>query len=240
MGRRGGTTRTRSGPVPRTAPPSRPKERGPVDICRLRVPLPASAWIAEFSRSHPELSIEVLSRLDLTPRRSLSEIRLRDAEEASWKDELGSLPQVEAVEELERGPSEVHLRVTHRTSEFVPIFRELRIMRRFPFTIQGGVGHWVVVASASQIRQLLERLQERVPTATVEAVRHAERSRGGGPLTPHQEDLFRRAMAAGYFEVPRKVTLTGLARALDVAPSTLSEALAVIEKKLLETWPTSP
>lgn len=210
-----------------------------MDICRLRVPLPGSAWIAEFSRSHPDLVIEILSRLDLTAHRSLSEIRLRDAETASWKDEVGSLPQVESVEELERGPSEVHLRVTHRTSEFVPIFRELRIMRRFPFTIQGGVGHWVVVASAPQIRHLLRRLHERVPTATVEAVRHTAASRGTGPLTPHQEELFRRAMAAGYFEVPRKVTLTGLARTLEVAPSTLSEALAVIEKKLLETWPAS-
>ncbi len=210
-----------------------------MDICRLRVPLPESAWIAGFSRSHPDLVIEVLSRLDLTAHRSLTEIRLRADETVSWRDELGSLPQVEAVEELERGPSEVHLRVTHRTSEFVPIFRELRIMRRFPFTIQGGVGHWVVVASAPQIRHLLSLLHERVPTATVEAVRHAPASRGAGPLTPHQEDLFRRAMAAGYFEVPRKVTLTGLARTLDVAPSTLSEALAVIEKKLLETWPAS-
>ncbi len=239
MERRAGATRTRSRNASRAGPTRRPRERGPVDICRLRVPLPGSAWIAEFSRIHPELAVEVLSRLDLTPHRSLTEIRLRSPEPISWKDELESLPQVEAVEELERGPTEVHLRVIHRTSEFVPIFRKLRIMRRFPFTIQGGVGHWVVVASAPQLRHLLARLQERVPAATIEAVHHAGPSRGTGPLTPHQDDLFRRAMAAGYFEVPRKVTLTGLARTLDVAPSTLSEALAVIEKKLLETWPNS-
>ena len=46
-------------------------------------------------------------------------------------------------------------------------------------------------------------------------------------------------MAAGYFEVPRKVTLTTLAKNLGMAASSLSEGLAIVEKKLLSQWPIS-
>lgn len=233
--RRGRLVRPRS---PSAAVP-RQGGRGPVNICRLRVPLPASAWIAEFSAEHPQVRIEVLSRLDLGQLRSLTEIRLHASDSASLVGALRGLPQVEALDELETAPGEVHLRVINRTSEFVPIFRELRIMRRFPFTIEGGVGSWVVVAPQTQIERLMARVRERAPSAVVEAVRHTDPTRPTGPLTRRQADLLRRALAAGYFEVPRRVTLTALAKNLGMAASSLSEALAIVEKKLLERWPAS-
>ncbi len=209
-----------------------------MNICRLRVPLPNSAWIARFSQLHPELRIEILSRLDLDRRRSLTEVQLRTPETDPWAEEIRALPQVEEVEVLESGLDRVHLRVVHRSSGFVPIFRELHLMRRFPFEIRAGVASWVIVAPEAKIRLLLRRLEERAPGATLESVRHSDPEQSSGPLTARQADLLRRALAAGYFEVPRKITLTGLARHLEMAPSSLSEALAIVEKKLLKRWPT--
>ena len=227
------------GPLSSSNASPRPGASPGVSICRLHVPLPESTWIAKFSRTYPEVEIEVLSRLDLGRTRSLTEIRLHSDGTNLPADELRGLSQVDEVEELEGGPTEVHLRVIHRTSEFVPIFRDLRLMRRFPFSIRAGAASWVVVASKARLQQLLSRLRERVPSATLESVRHADTAGPFGLLTPRQGDLLRRAMAAGYFEVPRKITLTALAERFDLAPSSLSEALAIVEKKLLEQWPSS-
>lgn len=233
-GRPGDALPSRAAPAGATPKPAKRL----VNICRLRVPLPDSAWIARFSQLHPDVRIQVLSRLDIDRRRSLTEVQLRTAEAGAWAEEIGALPQVEEVEALESEPDRIHLRVIHRTSEFVPIFRELHLMRRFPFEIRAGEASWVVVAPESKIRLLLRRLEAQAPGATLESVRHTDPGRTSGPLTPRQADLLRRAMAAGYFEVPRKITLTGLARHLEMAPSSLSEALAIVEKKLLERWPT--
>lgn len=208
-----------------------------VNVCRLRVPLPDSAWVARFSRENPELRIDVLSRLDVDRGQSLTELRLHSPEPGVWAEEVRRLPNVFEVEELEGGPLETHLRVMHRPSEFIPIFRELRLMRRFPFTIQAGNAAWVVVASESKVRLLLRRLRDHVPSVTLESVRHSDPSRPPGPLTPRQAELLRRAIRLGYFEVPRKITLTSLADRFGMAPSSLSEALAIVEKKLLEQWP---
>lgn len=208
-------------------------------VSRLRVRLPDSAWVAAYSREHPELDVEVLSRLDLDPERSITEVRLHVPEPGPWAAEVRALPEVEHVEELESGTSMVHLRVVHRTSEFVPIFRELQLLRRFPFSIRSGEASWVIVAPPSKVRQLLDRLRERTPEARLESVRHADPLAPPGGLTPRQADLLRRALAAGYFEVPRRITLTDLAKNLGMAASSLSEALAIVEKKLLEHWPAS-
>lgn len=215
------------------------RARDSVSICRLRVPLPDSAWIAQFSRQFPEVRIEVLSRLDVDRTRSLTEVELHVPEFGAWAAEVQALPRVAEVEELDGGPGRVHLRVMHRASTFIPIFRELRLMRRFPFSIQAGDASWVIVASESKHRALLARLRVLAPSAVIETVRHADPDDSPGPLTPRQADLLRHSMAAGYFEVPRKVTLTELAKSLGMATSSLSEALALIEKKLLERWPVS-
>lgn len=179
----------------------------------------------------------MLSRLDVDRARSLTEVELHVPEFGAWAAEVQALPRVAEVEELEGGRGRIHLRVLHRTSTFIPIFRELRLMRRFPFTVQAGDATWVIVASESKHRALLAKLRELAPCAVVEAVRRADPDLPTGPLTPRQADLLQRSMAAGYFEVPRKVTLTDLAKNLGMATSSLSEALALVEKKLLERWP---
>jgi len=194
------------------------------------------AWIAGFSREHPDVTIEVLSRLDLGARRSLSEVRLHVPGPGPWTDEIRKLEHVYEAELLTSKSSEVRLRVIHRTSEFVSIFRELQLMRRFPFTIRAGEASWVVIASEQKVRQLLDRLSERAVGVTLESVRHSDDPTAVEILTLRQAELLRRAMAAGYFDVPRKITLTRLAESERMAISSLSEALAIVEKKLIEHW----
>lgn len=209
-----------------------------LSVCRLRIPLPNSAWIAGFSRDHPEIRIEVLSRLDLGPRTSLTELQLHVPSPGPWVEEIRALPQVREVEPLGESSSSVHLRAIHRTSQFIPLFRRFHLMRRFPFTIQGGEAIWIVRASERTVRSLLLALQDSAPGATIQSVTHpSARSSGESVLTARQEEVFRRAMAAGYFDVPRRISLTALARQMDLAASSLSESLAKIEKKLLEHLP---
>jgi predicted DNA binding protein len=54
-------------------------------------------------------------------------------------------------------------------------------------------------------------------------------------LSAAQHQLLNQAMAAGYFAVPRGITLTELARRLNRSKSGISESIALIEKKLFET-----
>lgn len=206
-------------------------------ICRLRVPLPESAWIAHFSRQFKEVRIDVLSRLDVDRNRSLTEIEVHTSTLEGRAEAIQGLHGVSSVEELEGSPGRMHLRVLHRTSPFIPIFRDLRLMHRFHFTIRGGDGFWVVVAPEAKHRALLARLRTEAADAVIESVRHFQIEGGRGALIPRQAELLRRAAAAGYFEVLRKITLTRLAKQLGMAVSSLSEALAIVEKKLVERRP---
>jgi predicted DNA binding protein len=54
-------------------------------------------------------------------------------------------------------------------------------------------------------------------------------------LTVRQEEVLGAALAQGYFEFPRKISLTGLSELVGVRPSTLSEILRGAERRILES-----
>jgi len=54
-------------------------------------------------------------------------------------------------------------------------------------------------------------------------------------LTERQEQVLGTALAQGYFEFPRRISLTGLSELVGVRPSTLSEILRGAERRVLES-----
>jgi len=54
-------------------------------------------------------------------------------------------------------------------------------------------------------------------------------------LTTRQEQVLGTALTQGYFEFPRKISLTNLSELVGVRPSTLSEILRSAERRVLES-----
>jgi predicted DNA binding protein len=217
----------RAAPIPvRELPPS-------LMTCRMRVSLPSSTWLYSLTVAHPDRRIEVLDRLLLTDRLMLTEARLHGSGIPEMVRDLESFRTVEQVELLEQDDSSGLVRVTHRTPDFLTLFRGLRVLRRFPFWVADGTAVWVVVGSGAKLRQLLSGLSRAVPQLRVEAIQPTKSDSKRPLLTRREDELFRRAMSEGYFDVPRKVSLTALAKRVNLAKSTLSRTLAVVERKLL-------
>ena len=189
--------------------------------------------MASLSRAHPELRIEVLDRLALSPRRVLFDLRLPANPGVSWREELGRLPGVVTVALVGGNPRSEIYRVLYTGRTFVPLAAKLRILRRFPFPVQDGVATWTVVGPEPGVRDWVARLRRSRIAFRVDSVRRGLRSEERRGLTDRQREVLHRAATEGYFEVPRRVSLTQLALRMGVAPSTLSVTLAVIERKIL-------
>jgi predicted DNA binding protein len=56
---------------------------------------------------------------------------------------------------------------------------------------------------------------------------------GEEPLTVRQEQVLVAALESGYFDYPRKVRLSELAKRLNISPSTLDEVLRRAERNVL-------
>lgn len=207
----------------------------PLLLATLRLQVPKNLWTGPFSSRHPAVRLEVINRTDVTPDVSVSDYWVSGRPPGVWAGEIASFPDVVRVEGLtELGDGSIY-RVTYRNPPVIYLYRRLRLPLQFPLRIQAGVITWEVVARRAEFDQVMEYVRSGGIGVTVVSIRRRPLRSHLPLLTDAQQSLLTQAMAAGYFAVPRGITLTDLAKRLGRSKSAVSEAIALIEKKLLES-----
>ena len=100
-----------------------------------------------------------------------------------------------------------------------------------PLNSENQPASWRFIArKTSDFRQVLARLAKEGIETRIEDVAPLERR---ATLTGRQKEIMATAVAQGYFEFPRKISLTGLSELVGVKPSTLSEILRSAERRIM-------
>ena len=204
-------------------------------IATLRLRIPKDLWTGRFSSAHPSVRLEALNRTEVGPDISVSDYWIGGNPPSGWTTEVERYPDVRSAERLAEVGDGCLYRITYRNPPVVDLYRRLRIPVQFPLRIQGGFIQWEVVARRAEFEAVLRFARERTGDLSVVSVRRRPLRSHLPLLTDGQQELLTSAMAAGYFAVPRGITLTELARRLGRSKSSISESIAVIERKLLET-----
>lgn len=95
-----------------------------------------------------------------------------------------------------------------RGRTFIPLLKELKLLRHFPFRVQNGVAAWAVVGPEVRVRSLLKTLEREVTGVQVDAIRRGPIRAGTSTLTVRQKQILRREIAEGQLDVPHRISLT--------------------------------
>lgn len=99
---------------------------------------------------------------------------------------------------------------------------------------EGGGLEWRLLAPRRDaVESLVKKLQDRGIRVELAAIRTVT---GSGALTDRQERVISLAYQLGYFEFPRKIGLSELAKKLGVSKAALSETLHMGEEKILHAY----
>jgi len=89
----------------------------------------------------------------------------------------------------------------------------------------------ILVRRSEDLTQVLTRLEQSGVKAVIREVSEVTQQE---ELTTRQKAILSIAVSMGYFDFPRKVSLTALSKAVGVKPSTLSEILRSAERRIME------
>lgn len=204
-------------------------------VATLHIRIPRVIWTGPFSTRHPELRLEVLNRTDVTADTSVSDYWIGGGAPGEWATEIASFPDVVHVDPLAEVGSGCLYRIQYRNPPVIYLYRQLHLPLQFPLRIQAGILTWEVVSRHAEFQKVLTHARRADASVQVASVRRGPLRSHLPMLTGSQQELLTRAMAAGYFAVPRGITLTELSRKLNRSKSAVSEGIAVIEKKLVES-----
>jgi len=192
-------------------------------------------WTGPFSSLHPSIRLEVLNRTEVGPGVSVSDYWISGSPPGVWAREIAAYPDVVKVDSLAEVGDGCLYRITYKNPPVIGLYQRLQLPIQFPLRPQAGFIRWEVVARRSEFDLIMKHARAVDPNFSIVSIRRRPLRSHLPMLTEAQEHLLNQAMAAGYFAVPRGITLTALARKLNRSKSGISESIALIEKKLFET-----
>ena len=197
----------------------------------LRVEPPACPWRPAAGQDGTGVAMTVLAHFPAEGGGAWEEVELAGAGWPAEVERVRAQPGVSGVQVLESTPEHGRVRLRVPACPLSRAVGRAGALPRFPFEVREGADRWLLVAERDAAARFVEEVRAQGAGAEVlsMAMHHPHES-----LTPRQRQLMDAAIAAGYYEVPRRVTLTRLAARLHVAKSTLSEALARAERHVLE------
>ncbi|MGC2035808.1 MAG: helix-turn-helix domain-containing protein [Thermoplasmata archaeon] len=201
---------------------------------RLRIPM-VPPWAGyDFARLHPELRLAVVDVLPVDAKKYLTRLLVYGENAHRIARDIRRERGIHKVTLLGRSEGVAEYEILEDVPFYVPVLQKLRIMRRVPYMHQAGISEWVIVASASKMRALMAGLRKYGLEPKLVSKRPGTSELGIPGLTRRQSEIFHRAVVEGYYDVPRRVTLTALSKMLKVSKASLSETLARVEMRLLK------
>jgi hypothetical protein len=188
----------------------------------LTVTLPEQLWLGAVTRSHPEVTFEVLAALP-SGETGVGLVELSGEDVLSAVSAMEDRPEVTELSVVGTTPDEAVIQFETTEPLLLRSARESGLPLQPPITIRDGTATLELTTSRDRLAAMADQLEAMGLRYRVEWIRESvdpERL-----LTARQRELVVAAVEAGYYDSPRTCSLTDLADELGLAASTLSETL---------------
>lgn len=200
----------------------------------LRIRLPCS-WVTRLTGTFGA-TVNVVEQKPVGDGllQSLVEIDPGKANPQDVVDELRADPYVADVEAIVPPKGQILANMRVRDCHACRTLAESECFLADATATEDGSLEWHILAPRRMIvEDLVDGLRGRGIDVEVLSVKSARR---GGSLTSRQDQVISLAYKLGYFEFPKRIGLTQLAKKLGVSKSTLSEILRAGEAKILHAY----
>ncbi|WP_290811876.1 helix-turn-helix domain-containing protein [Halovivax sp.] len=199
---------------------------------RLRISLHDELAVAAASRAHPEVELSVLGAIP-SDGAGAAVVRVAGPDLEGFLAAMRAGDAAERVRILERGAEVAILELESAEPEVLFAARGAGTPIEFPVRVRDGTATVTVAGPRERVAALTERLRSLGLEYDVDDARSDP---GASRLTDRQREVVLAAVEEGYYDTPRRCTLTELADELGIAKSTCSETLHRAEETIVKRY----
>ncbi len=191
----------------------------------IKAEIPEGMAIGDLSRKYPEVSFNITNGHWISEDERILYITSKE-----WKKEYSRfLEKHKAVININQISNVIKI---HIRSRFLKRFEQKEMTILYPTILRNGTHRIEFLIDKAQLESLKKGL------SNLKILKIADSYKAETNLTERQEEILWKAYSFGYFKYPRGITLTDLAKLLNISKATLSQTLRIVEnkaiKKLLE------
>jgi predicted DNA binding protein len=197
-----------------------------VQQIRIEVRLPEGHWAGDVTRSHPSAVLRIDEHMPLQKGRGTAKASCSE----DIAETVGLHHGIEDVRAFDKHQFAVD--IIAGGGGFLKPLLKVGVIPHTPFEVRDGWVDWTIACAQGKVRALIAGFdEERIPYRLL-----STRGVSSRMLTPRQRQVFDAATQEGFYDVPRRISLTALAVKLDVAKSTLSAQLQRIESTVIHAF----
>ncbi|SDR42416.1 helix-turn-helix domain-containing protein [Natronobacterium texcoconense] len=199
----------------------------------LTVTLPEQVWVEQVSTDYPDATFRVLGAVPGSES-GFALVRVTGSDVPDVVDDMNDHPQITELTLAQWSENEatVHFETTAPLLLFSS--RDSGMPIELPVEIKDGEATIEVTGSRDRLAELAEQLESFGLQYRIENVR--ERLHESQLLSDRQLEVLTAAVEEGYYDTPRRCSLTDLAGHLDIAKSTCSETLHRAEEAIIKRF----
>ncbi|WP_049923306.1 helix-turn-helix domain-containing protein [Halopiger djelfimassiliensis] len=199
----------------------------------LTITMPEQVWIQQISTDYPEATFRVLAAVP-GAETGFALVRIAGTAVPEVVDDMNDHPQITELTLAQWSENEatVHFETTAPLLLFSS--QESGMPIELPVEIRDGEATIDVTGSRERLAELAEQLEHFGLQYRIENVR--ERLHESQLLSERQLEIVVAAVEEGYYDTPRRCSLTELAESLDIAKSTCSETLHRAEEAIVKRF----
>ena len=203
----------------------------------LAITLPEGVWIQELSVAYPEATFRVLAAVS-GDETGFALVQIVSDDLVAITEEMNEHRQITELTPIQwsEGEATVHFETT------APLLllssRRSGVSIELPIEIQDGSGSVDITGPRERLSEFCEQLDLMGLAYQIEYV--GEHRHDVPLLSDRQQEFLTTAIELGYYDTPRRCTLTELAEELGVAKSTCSEIVHRAEETVIKEFVVDP
>jgi len=204
----------------------------------IQIRLPDGHWAGDVTRKMPHTILRIEEHMPLSKGRGTAKAIVIGSEVRACPRLLDEHTGIEGVviHEEREDLTTMDITINRGGGGFLEALSAATVVPATPFNVRDGWVEWEFKTDQAHAQILINRLKE-------SAIPHRILSFGAEKsdrlLTPRQREIFDLAVKEGYYESPRRITLTGLAEKVGISKSTACEIVHLIENRIISTFKDS-
>ncbi|MDP6324699.1 MAG: helix-turn-helix domain-containing protein [Candidatus Thalassarchaeaceae archaeon] len=198
----------------------------------VRVRLPEGHWAGDITRNNHHVVLKIEEHMPLPNGRGSAQAILFGKDVENFIQDMAAHVGIEEFSLYNRTDESTHLTVDigRGGGGFLRPMMNAATVPRTPFEVRDGWVEWEFITDRIHAIALTEQLKDAGIPYKVLSISKNETTR---LLTPRQREVFDLAVIGGYYDTPRRITLTKLADEIGISKSTLCEMMHLIEKHII-------
>ncbi|MHA1758022.1 MAG: helix-turn-helix domain-containing protein [Promethearchaeota archaeon] len=209
------------------------KSKSDIVQVKFKIEIPKNKWLSRFTYSFPNLNFKILSKLLLDENTGLTLLQITGSNIRKFLSELKTVSDLVDYQILFQNENDILLSVKTKDPWILGALIKTQLLLIYPLIVKEGFLQINAIAERKKIDSFLSELENKNIDFQISSIGYYS---DNALLTKRQEEILDLILRKGYFDIPRRISLTKLAKELNISASALSETIRRISKTILNFY----